>query len=58
MIDLMFQQLEEADWFGLPVGEALRKYKMLNAKESVKPPLKYELTLKLLDQLEGMNCGI
>lgn len=45
-------KLEEAEWFGLTVPQAITRNKMIMAKENQPIPLKYELARKLLHDLE------
>lgn len=45
-------KLEEAEWFGLTVQQAVTRHKKLTAKENPPIPLKYELARKLLYDLE------
>ncbi|XP_027204270.1 mitochondrial ribosomal protein L28 [Dermatophagoides pteronyssinus] len=44
--------LEEAEWFGLTVQQAVTRHKKLTAKDNQPIPLKYELARKLLYDLE------
>lgn len=46
---------EEAEWFGLSIVEALRKSKVETAKRDVKIPLKYELSRKLIEELNSKH---
>lgn len=50
--------MEEAEWFGLPVSKAITRYKCLWAKENIKKPMKYELTHKLIEELESKTIKI
>lgn len=45
--------LEEAEWFGLSIVDALRKNKAETAKREAKLPLKYELSRKLIEELNS-----
>lgn len=52
-INLLKIQIEEAEWFGLTEREAVRKQRLIDAKNNVKIPLKYEFTRKLLEELQS-----
>jgi hypothetical protein len=49
-----FQKLEEAEWIGLTINQAITKQIQIDRLKNKPQPLKVKLTKELLARLDGM----
>lgn len=51
---VFFQKLEEAEWIGLTINQAITKQIQIDRLKNKPQPLKVKLTKELLARLDGM----